>query len=230
MTTKTLVCLANSRKHSGRCIAGIELIDDVAGDWIRPVSARTGREVSEREREYQDGSDPQVLDVVVVPLLEPLPEAFQTENWLLDPQYYWEKAGSVAWDDLANLQDPPGPLWVNGMSTYHGENDRVALDDAASLNSSLKLIHVEDLTLHVHTPGAAFNDPKRVVQARFTYAGILYALRVTDPRYKRAYLAQANGDYDVGEAYLTVSLGEPWDGYAYKLVAAVIERNDGPRG
>lgn len=230
MTTKTIVCLANSTKHSGRCIAGIELIEDVAAHWIRPVSVRSGREVSEREREYQDGSDPQVLDIVAVPLSEALPEGFQTENWILDPQYYWEKRGSVTWEDLANLHQPGGSLWVIGASTYHGENDRVTLEEAESLNSSLRLIYITDLTLQVHTPGAAFNDPKRVVQARFTYAGVFYALRITDPRYKRAYLAQDNGFYDVGEAYLTVSLGEPWDGYAYKLVAAVIERDGGARG
>jgi hypothetical protein len=48
---------------------------------------------------------------------------------------------------------------------------------------------------------------------------------VTDPEYERAYLAEPNGNYELGEAFLTVSLGEPHsDGYAYKLVAAIVER------
>lgn len=47
---------------------------------------------------------------------------------------------------------------------------------------------------------------------------------VTDPRIERAYLAKADGDYPFGECYLTVSLGEPFNEYCYKLVAAVIER------
>ena len=36
-----------------------------------------------------------------------------------------------------------------------------------------------------------------------------------------------NGEYELGESYLTVSLGEPFDGYCYKLIAAVIEPNNG---
>lgn len=225
VTTKTIVCLASSRKHSGRCVAGIELVDNVPQGWVRPVSAREGREVSEREREYADGSDPDVLDIIDVPLVEARPEGFQTENWLLDPDYYWDKIGTATWDDLTHLEDRPETLWVNGESTYHGENDRVALDDAELLQDSLALIHVDRVRLEVHTPGASFGDAKRVVRAHFTYSGVNYALLVTDPWYEREYLARRDGNYDIGESYLTVSLGEPWNGYAYKLVAAIIERD-----
>jgi hypothetical protein len=37
---KRIVCLANSRKMSGRCLAGRELINGLPGGWVRPVSAR----------------------------------------------------------------------------------------------------------------------------------------------------------------------------------------------
>jgi len=90
---------------------------------------------------------------------------------------------------------------------------------------SLKLIRVGHVTLQVHVPGAAFGDSKRVVRARFRHAGSEYALRVTDPEYERAYLAKSNGMHELGESFLTVSLGEPHsNGYAYKLVAAIVER------
>ncbi|MGH7707024.1 MAG: dual OB domain-containing protein, partial [Vulcanimicrobiaceae bacterium] len=35
---KRIVCLANSRKLQGRCVAGRELQKNGPGAWIRPVS------------------------------------------------------------------------------------------------------------------------------------------------------------------------------------------------
>ena len=95
--TKRILCLANSRKLSGRCVAGVEIADDGFGDWVRPVSARATHEVSETEREYHDGSDPALLDIIDVPLIAHSPYAFQTENWLLDPALYWDRQGAAGW-------------------------------------------------------------------------------------------------------------------------------------
>jgi hypothetical protein len=180
--------------------------------------------VSERERQYEDGSDPEVLDIISVPVIESVPEGFQTENWLLDPDYYWERVDRADWQDLDSLESPVAPLWINGYETYHGRNNRVPADQAARLSDSLRLIRVDTLRLQVHAPGADFGDPKRVVAGSFTYAGEHYALRVTDPVYERRFLAQPDGRYDLGESFLAVSLGEVYDGYAYKLIAAVLER------
>jgi Dual OB-containing domain len=221
---KRIVCLANSRKMQGRCVAGRELNADVAGPWIRPVSDRPTEEVSEYERQYQDGSDPRVLDVIDVPLIEARPKDYQQENWLLDPQLYWERRGRLRWDDLSGLQDRRGPLWVNGNSSYNGLNDRIPLAQATALRSSLKLIHVRNLELRVFAPGEAFGNTKRRVQARFTFDGTDYWLWVTDPIVERKYLAEPDGEYAVGEAYLTVSIGEPYQDHCYKLVATVLGR------
>ena len=62
------------------------------------------------ERQYEDGSDPRVLDVIDVPLLESRPSGYQTENWLLDPRHYWEKVGRLSVFDLPALADPVAPL------------------------------------------------------------------------------------------------------------------------
>lgn len=221
-TIKTLVCLANSRKLSGRCVAGI--VDGGSGEWIRPVSDRPSREVSEYEWQYNDGSDPNVLDVISIPLLRPQPQSFQSENWLLDPNSYWTKIGRVGWDTVLTLEQHPTSLWINGYQTYHGLNDRVPVERADTLADSLKLVRVRGVTLRVHTPNATLGSPKRVVSARFQHAGAEYILRVTDPNYERTYLARPNGRHELGESLLTVSLSEPFHGYAYKLVAAIIER------
>jgi hypothetical protein len=223
--TKRIVCLANSRKLNGRCIAGRELVSGEPGEWIRPVSNREHEEVSEYERQYEDGSDPRVLDVIDVPVLRSAGHTYQRENWLLDPDYYWRKTDEISWAELGPLVSPPGPLWVDGDSTYHGSNDRIAGDHAASLTSSLALIHVDELDLHVFAPSEAFGNPKRRVQASFQHNGVHYALRVTDPSQEGRFLAQPNGAYRMAECYLTISLAEPFMGDTYKLVATIIERS-----
>ncbi|WP_078971731.1 dual OB domain-containing protein [Streptomyces sp. WM6368] len=219
---KTIVCLANSRKLSGRCVAG--MLADGSGEWVRPVSARPNREVSPYERQYADGTDPSVLDIVSVGLVRPQPHDFQSENWLLNPTFFWNKIGRVDWRGLVGLEQRPSALWINGSSTYHGNNDRIPIEEAVTLPDSLNLIRATGLTLQVHTPGATFGDQRQVLRAHFSYAGNSHILRVTDPEYEREYLPKPEGFYELGESFLTVSLSEPYEGHVYKLVAAIIER------
>ena len=222
--SKRIVCLANSRKLAGRCIAGREWsAAKQAGSWIRPVSARDGQEVSEYERQYEDGSDPRVLDIIDIPVQEPQPDGYQTENWLLDPEYYWEKVGVYSPLDLSALADPIEPLWVDGYSTYNGSNDKIPVEAKGETSSSLRLIRVEEVALKVFAPGEAFGNSKRRVQGRLIHADQDYALWVTDPIYERRYLAKLDGTYRIGECHLTVSLGEPYRDTIYKLIAAIIE-------
>ena len=88
----------------------------------------------------------------------------------------------------------------------------------------MKLIHVDEVRLHVFAPGQAFGNSKRRVQARFNFSRSDYALWVTDPNIERRYLAQDDGYYDLSESYLTISLGEPFNEHCHKLVAAVMEK------
>ncbi len=227
---KRIVCLANSRKLSGRCVAGKELSSGgrpVAG--VRPVSAREHEEVSEYERQYEDGSDPHVLDIIDVPLIEPRAKGYQQENWLLDSEHYWAKVDRASWNDLQRLTDSPKTLWINGHSTFNGLNDKIAISLAGALDSSLLLIQVDRMTLSVFKPGEAFGNPKRRVQGRFRHNGTEYRLWVTDPTYEKAYLARPDGDYQIGESYLTISLGEPHNDACYKLIAAIIEQDEDAR-
>lgn len=221
MPVKRIICLANSRKLNGRCVAGKE--SGEGGGWIRPISAREQQEVSEYERQYVDGGDPQVLDVIDVPLIESRATGYQQENWLLDPRQDWTKIAKANWTDLADIEDAtPVDLWINGTSSYAGRNDRIALSAAAALKSSLRLIRVQEIELHVIRPGEAFGNNKRRVQGRFCFRGNDYWLWVTDPSVERAYLAKADGRYELGERYLTISLGEPFQDHCYKLIAAII--------
>jgi hypothetical protein len=223
---KRILCLASSRKLSGRCVAGRVIASQLPGPWVRPVSSREHQEISEYERNYEDGTDPRVLDVIDVPLLEARPHEFQQENWLLDSNNYWEQKSRFDWAGLQDFVEPDGPLWLNHNSSYNGMNDRIPLEVAVTLRSSLRLIHVDRLTIDVFCPGAAFGNPKRRVQGRFEHDGQDYWLWVTDPVYERRFLAQPNGTYPLGESCLTISLGEPYDNHVYKLIAAIIEREE----
>lgn len=223
-TTKKIICLANSRKLNGRCIAGLEIGSGTPARWIRPVGAREHEGVSEYDRRYEDGTDPRVLDIINVPLLDPRPHTYQSENWLLNPEIYWGKVGHVSWSQLVPYAATPGPLWIVGHHTYAGLNDKIPTDEANTLSSSLHLAHVQTLTVRVFVPGAAFGNPKRRVQGRFEYSGFEYWLWITDPVIEREFLLKPDGDYPLQECLVTISLGEPKDGFVYKLIAAVILR------
>jgi len=221
--TKKIVCLANSRKHSGRCVAGKEVLTDGFGKWIRPVSARPSAEVSEEERRYENGVLPKVLDIIRIPIIAATPQLYQSENYVIDAEHYWVKDGELSWREVRQLVDEPVPLWINGDSTYYGINDRVKITLAAKLANSLLLIEPEDLTIKVVTEGADFGNPKRRVRAEFRHLGTWYSLIVTDPVAERTLLAKPNAEYTPKDTFLCISLGETHsDGCCYKLVATVI--------
>jgi len=203
---KKIICLANSRKHSGRCIAGKEVLPHGYGSWIRPISARPSAEVSEEERRFENGQDPRVLDIIDIPIIAATPLLYQTENHIIDGGYYWAKTGELPWTELKHLVDNPALLWSNGDSTYYGLNDRVMLELASKMTNSLMLIEPENLTVNVQTEGAEFGNPRRRVRASFTHQGLHYILVVTDPVAERTFLAKPDGRHPLIDTYLCISL------------------------
>ncbi len=220
---RTIVCLAYSRKESGRCVAGRVLGAAGLGAWIRPVSARPTRELTEEECRYDDGRACDVLDVVELPLGAPQPEVHQQENHLAASAGRWRSGGRVGWRSLEEAaEDPLGPLWVNGHSSTFGENDRVPAERLNDLARSLYLLRPEHLRLTVGPESTDYAPLRRRVRAEFTLRGYPYRIVVTDPRIEDLYLACEDGSTPVDRTLLCVSLGEEYHGFAYKLVAAVI--------
>jgi hypothetical protein len=220
---KRMVCLSNSRKMMGTCVAGKEATETNFGVWVRPVSHRPKQEVSLYERQYPDGNEISLLDIVDISLQFPCPFVHQTENWLLDPRQRWKLIGRIRWSDLVLFADKPRILWINGPRTLYGLNDRVRLSKCKSLGGSLYLLHIKNLRFHVFTPGTGYGKAWLRVHAEFTYAGINYRMWTTDPVMEAIYKDRGVGIYSIGECFVTVSLSEPHDdGYCYKLVAAVM--------
>lgn len=223
---KRIVCLANSRMRGGRCVAGRELIGNRVGPWIRPVPERRGDGLLPFERCYSDGAEPQLLDIIEVPLLRHVGRDHHTENWLIDPSARWVKVGAFPVYRLRELADPVGPLWINGYHSTWGLNDRVPLAIVKKLTGSLKLVRVPQLTLMVTDEPQEDGSKRRRVQAQFSLAGVEYQLWVTDPRIEEEYGHKRAQGYSCGESYLTISLGEAYRFFCYKLVAAVVQVGD----
>lgn len=171
---------------------------------------------------YQDGSDPRVMDVIDVRLKNHQPNRHQVENWLLDPYTRWARIGRIWWKDLPALVETPATLWLNSSSSHDGRFDRVGSPEARKQTSSLYFLRLAQLKLHVFPSGAALGKPQRRVQAVFSYGGVEYGFWVTDPYVESKYLASADGEYHLDECFVTVSLGESFEGYCYKLIATII--------
>jgi hypothetical protein len=211
--------LANSRKNQGRCIAGREYIQGDLGDWIRPVSRRSSEEISERERLYEGDQEPDVLDIIAIDMVVTRPHRHQQENHVIDGRRRWRRVGVLHRSRLEGAVDHTGgPLWLNDFRSEHGLNDRVPEEALDQFRHSLALVHPEHLTLSMRWDS---------VRAEFSLDGCDYRLRVTDPRVE-SWMATADGKQAFEDAYLCVSLSEPYrpnpdePRYAYKLVAAVI--------
>lgn len=166
--SKTIVCLANSRKMSGRCVAGKEIdVQGRLGPWIRPISGRETQEVSEEERWFENGKDPKLLDIIRIEMIEPKPHAHQSENHLIDSRYYWVREGKLDWRDIQSAIDHVETLWTNGYHSYNGENDRIPEDRVTALGGSLLLVKPENLVITVGVEGGGAFRSKRKVRARF---------------------------------------------------------------
>src|SRR3979490_2003516 len=111
--TKKIVVLANSRKISGRCVAGKEIAGGAFGGWIRPVSLRPAGELSEADRQFQDGTDPKLLHVVDIRMARLVPHGLQTENHAIDDQIYWSLIRTCTPADLKGALDAIATLWDN---------------------------------------------------------------------------------------------------------------------
>lgn len=217
--TRRIVCLANSKKMSGRCVAGLEVVGSKLGGWIRPVSARQTEEVSLDERRYENGQDVQLLDIVDIRFIEARPHACQVENHLIDDTEHWRFIGRFESGKLVDHAIRSGPLWLDVSSSYSGVNDRIPVADADHLDHSLKLVQPEALRILV---GRGYR--KRQVRAAFELEKLQYNFGVTDTKIEARYLAMKDGEYAYpAKAVACISLGEPFEGYRYKLVASIID-------
>jgi hypothetical protein len=215
--TATFVCLANSRKHSGRCLAGKALYNGTYSKWIRPVTEHPSEELQANEHCLQTGQDAAILDLLEIKLLEPKGTLHQQENWLMDISVPLKKKGFMGLEELSKLVDSPETLWGTGTSTKNGKNNCVPISQTREHTSSLYLIDVSSFKVEIR-----FLFGKRDMRGVFSYAGHEYKLSITDLHFEQRFLDKPVGDYEIDRTLLTISLGENYFDTFYKLIAGII--------
>jgi hypothetical protein len=219
-----IICLANSRKITGRCVAGKRICDQ---SWCRPISARPGHEISEIDRRYSNGEMAELLDIIEIPSIKKMPNEHQNENVLIDDRFYWEKKGRVSWHEILALVDQDADLWINRFRSYYNQNNRVPETFIDQGSGSLRLIYVDKIVLHAEPKAPEFGNIKPIVRASFMYRDHEYRLDLTDPEYEAACLRKGVGEYTIASAVACVSLSElhtnqNGETFAYKLVTSII--------
>lgn len=199
----SVVILANSIKHGNNCVAGKCLNTK---KWIRFVANDSGKELSLQQSKVSNpyGSYPvKPLQKVEIGLSKNAPLINQPENYVIDGSE-WKQRFKVNKSDLQELLDHPQSLW--------GPGNKVECQQIKSgskrIEQSLYLVKVEKLQLYTNSFG------KR--RAHFDYNDQHYDLPVTDRNFDDMVSNENNL-----EGILCLSLGEPFDGYCYKIVAGI---------
>jgi hypothetical protein len=220
MPTEEILVLASSRKLGGRCVAGVTR----SGEWVRPVSG-------EPHGLFQaecgvEGRWPEVLDVVRFGYAERLEDPAQPENVLIDDSE-WELRKELAPEEAYESL----PRFLTTGRRLLGNYGAAVKDEEAAkgVEASLALIEPRSgIELIMRPPEDEQGKYKpRVV---FDFGSTQYKLPVTDFPVERAIREAGVGCYDPGDlgfdasgsVFLTVSLGEAYNGWHYKLAAAVL--------
>jgi hypothetical protein len=178
-------------------------------------------ELTLEDIQLQHNEYPKLLDIIEINLEKKcFHHCYQEENYLLG-KTSWSKKGAFPAANILDLCDAVDCLWLNGYHSQSGFNDRIPLKIAEEkITSSLLFIKPDNFSVVVEEDVRLL---KRI-RAKFAFKGVKYKLAVTDPLVENSYLKKPIGKHPVNSenVYLTVSLGEPYEGYCYKLVAGLL--------
>lgn len=215
-----ILCLANSRKMGGRCVAGLTR----DGEWIRPVSKDADGTLYRHHYLLDNGAEAAVLDVIRLNADHERPVPHQHENWEISDTR-WTYRGHLDSDHASEFlrrHIEPGPE-VLGNS-----GDRVLYAHLVDHPAPASLALVEPANIQWRITSSI--SGKRQTRAQFSIGDAPYNLSVTDPVWETRlrdlpeglHPRATGGVPDDATVFLTISLGEPFQGLCYKLVAAVI--------
>jgi hypothetical protein len=215
------VCLANSFKEGGRCLAGVELDANnnaliVKGHpkWIRPICNTPHGEVPN-----EIAVPFQILDIIEIDNTEAMPELYQSENVLFDVRTI-SKIGVFDIKELLNICENKRYIF---KTRYPSLSEEVIQE----LDYSLMLVKPEKWEVVEKTYEDRANPQQRMI---FSYNGFTYDLSITDPVFLRRFQANSNFINDYKEIILSLSVGVKFlaTNRFYKLVAGIILLNQEP--
>jgi hypothetical protein len=225
---KNIVCLANSYKHGGRCVAGICV---ETGEWVRLRGAAADGALAPREYLLADGvGELRLLDVFQAELHYALPSDAHPEDWVIAPvpwRLLKRPCSEKLWSQIARHE-------ADGTALLGGFGDRIAADDLIRrpMKASLALIMPDEIWWWIREDGA-----KRRNRVLFRRNHVTFNLAVTDPRWLDQMNLLPAGIYahkvlapKANQTWLVVSLSEAFEAKAgfgawhYRIVAGVIVR------
>jgi hypothetical protein len=209
------VCLANSYKEGGRCIAGIQLdesnspqIENGFPKWVRPICTTTYGEIpNEIAHPFE------LLDIIEIHNTQPKPESFQSENTLFDVQSI-SKIGEFDQSQLIELCENREYIFKNPFSALIEEVIQ-------GLDHSLMVVKPEKWEVVGKSIENKAKPQQRMV---FSYNGYEYDFPITDPVFLKKIQTNPTSLNQKNEAVLCLSVGVkfPATNRYYKLVAGII--------
>ena len=218
-----MLCMANSRKPKGRCIAG--LLPD--GSWIRPVSTPNGGAIEETQTVLDIGRPIQPLDIVKIPIRRAVARHHQQENQLIDNRP-WRFLSDLSLRDegIADFFSKH----AYDEDTLFGDPDRnMSWEEVKEnkINHSLALVR----TSHPIFRRLDNRNGQPRFLSNFYYKDYGYRLPITIVGFERQIPAIKVDQMHKSESdwWFTISLGEPFkpqfrnEKFCYKLIAGAIE-------
>lgn len=209
------VCLANSFKEGGRCLAGIELdannnprIENGNQKWIRPICNTPHGEVHTHLVSHIN-----ILDIIELEVTNyPEEKNYQSEN-----ANFRENSIRVVGQFNRNRLDS---LCDNRNLVFNNRGKAVSEEAIGKLTYSLMFIKTNQFEVVEKTYDD--NPDRPQIRLIFSYNGNQYDLPVTDPVFLHHY--QTNPDFleECNELFLCLSIGVIWNAWYYKLVAGII--------
>lgn len=218
---KYFVCLANSYKRGGRCIAGVEIVSDNNGGWmptrnedgsprwIRPMAKTTYGEIPNYIAEgITILSLVKLTDVVLCPEDAHVENVFYARMEKCNDEITLEPSVMNNFIDTAH------------QSIFQNRGRAVSAEMLVGIHYSLMLIHPNRACAYIDE-----NRGKSKNRMKFSYYGAEYDFPITDPTFIERLKKNPEGYLSINDVYLTISLGLEFEGWHHKLVAGVIIPN-----